>query len=84
MPRLDVNQSGSWRRCLDFAERDIERVAEAAVVLASRCWAAKLRIRDDQNRIVAYWDKPQGWHGGLMPSDHHTVRALAQAMGDMQ
>lgn len=58
--KLHINQSGSWRRALDFAPAEEDAVRAAAVALV-RCvggHTTKLRITDTDGHACAYANPP--------------------------
>lgn len=58
--KLQINQNGAWRNCLSYpAERGAE-VRHAAEQLA-RVADVKLRILDDEDHVVAWWQSDEGW-----------------------
>lgn len=58
---LQINTAGAWHTVLMFP---VERQAEVEFhggILASIV-DAKLRILDDENKVLEYWEKDRGWH----------------------
>lgn len=57
--QLDVNQAGSWRRCLTFAPHDLVRVQDAAAALLAVA-QAKGRITVNGTPVF-YFDCAGAW-----------------------
>lgn len=59
--RIDFNSKGSWRHALNFDERDIDLVKDAAKVLALM-GSAKARIVGESGEICFYYEEGRGWY----------------------
>lgn len=58
--KLQINQNGAWRNCLSYpVERDAE-IRYAAVRLA-RAADVKLRILNDKDQVITWWQVDKGW-----------------------
>lgn len=62
--KLSINDSGGWRKVMEFSVHDVDQVKEAArtlVLAAATLKPPRLQIEDSQ-RVVLVWTADAGWY----------------------